>query len=124
MRSIWRTASIWGVVGVGVAVLFMVGASLLGLLHPSPALDGLRQEIELFVWPTSFWLIATEGAGRATTIRILVMAVLANLVVYFVVGLVVTAAWRVVKRLAAKHSPKNRGKTERSPGSGRILGGH
>jgi putative effector of murein hydrolase LrgA (UPF0299 family) len=107
MRSIWKTASIWGLVGVGVAVLFMLGASLLGLLHPSPALDGLRQDIELFVWPTSFWLMATEGAGRTTTVEIVVTAVLANFVVYFVVGLVLTAAWRALKRLTAKPSPAN-----------------
>ena len=100
MPSIWKTASIWGAVGVGGAVLFMGGASLLGLLHPSPALDGLRQEIELFVWPTSFWLMATEGAGRATTIEIVVMAVLANFIPYFVVGLVLTAVSRISKRLA------------------------
>ncbi len=111
MRSIWKTASIWGVVGVGVAVLFMVGASLLRLLHPSPALDGLRQEIELFVWPTSFWLMATEGAGRAATIEIVVMAVLANFIVYFVVGMVLTAAWKLLKRIMAKSSPVDRSKS-------------
>ena len=105
MRSISKTASIWGVVGVGAAVLFMLGSSLLGLLHPSPALDGLRQDIELFIWPTSFWLMATEGAGRTTTIEIVVMSVLANFVVYFVVGLVLTAAWRILKRVTAKSSP-------------------
>lgn len=102
MRSIWRTASIWGVAGVGVAVLFMLGSSILSLLHPSPALDGWRQNIELFVWPTSFWLTATEGAGHATTIEIVAMAVLANFIVYFVVGLVLAAAWRVLKHLKGK----------------------
>jgi hypothetical protein len=102
MRSIWKTASVWGVVGMGAAVLFMLGSSLLGLLHPSPVLDGLRQDLELFVWPTSFWLMATEGAGRATSIEIVVMAVLANFVLYFVVGLVLTAAWRALKRLTTK----------------------
>jgi hypothetical protein len=108
MRSIWKTALIWGVVGVGAAVIFMLGSSLLGLLHPSPVLDGLRQEIELFVWPTSFWLMATEGAGRATTIEIVAMAVLANFVPYFVVGMVLTVAWRVLKRFTAKSSPADR----------------
>jgi putative effector of murein hydrolase LrgA (UPF0299 family) len=108
MRSIWKTASIWGLVGVGVAVLFMLGSSLLGLFHPSPALDGLRQNIELFVWPTSFWLMATEEAGRMTTIEIVVVAVLANFIVYFIVGMVLTAAWRVLRRFTRKSPPADR----------------
>ncbi len=108
MRSIWKTALIWGLVGLGVAVLFILGSSLLGLLHPSPALDGLRQDIELFVWPTSFWLMATEGAGRTTTIEIIIMAVLANSVIYFLFGLLLTAAWRALRMGAnAKDRPSH-----------------
>jgi putative effector of murein hydrolase LrgA (UPF0299 family) len=100
MRSIWKTASVWGLVGVGIPLLFMLGSSLLGRLLPSPlltTLDGLRQDIELFVWPSSFWLMATEGAGRASTIEIVVMAILANFVIYFLVGLLLTAAWRALR---------------------------
>jgi putative effector of murein hydrolase LrgA (UPF0299 family) len=97
-----KRALIWGVIGVGVAVLFTLLSSLLELLHPSPALDVLRQDIELFVWPTSFWLMATEGAGRATAIEIVVMAVLGNFLVYFLVGLLLTSLWRVGRRLVAR----------------------
>jgi putative effector of murein hydrolase LrgA (UPF0299 family) len=107
MRSIWKTASVWGLVGVGIAVLFFVFFTLADRLSPSPFSAGLRgfgQDIVLFVWPTSFWLMATEGAGRASTIEIVVMAVLANFVIYFLVGLVLTAAWRAWVRVSAKPS--------------------
>jgi putative effector of murein hydrolase LrgA (UPF0299 family) len=105
MRSVWKTALIWGVVGVGIPLLFTLGSGLLALLHPFPlfsALDGLREDVELFVWPTSFWLMATEGAGPATTVEIVLAAVLANCVVYLIVGLVLTAVWRRLKRVTAR----------------------
>jgi len=38
--------------------------------------------------------MATEGAGRVSTIEIVAMAVLANFVLYFLLGLILTAAWR------------------------------
>jgi hypothetical protein len=97
MRSIWKTASVWGLVGVGVAVLFFLFFMLVNRPSPSPFLAGLRgfgQDIVLFVWPASFWLMATEGAGRVSTIEIVAMAVLANFVLYFLLGLILTAAWR------------------------------
>ena len=103
MRSIWKTALIWGIVGVGLAVIIMLGSSLLGLLHPSAALDGLRQDIELFVWPTSFWLMATEGASSLTTVEIVLVAVLGNFVPYFLVGLLLTSVWKVGRKLTAHH---------------------
>jgi|SRR5579863_3523063 len=108
MRSIWKTASFWGLVGVGVAVLFFVFFTLADRLSFLAGLRGFGQDIVLFFWPTSFWLMATEGAGRASTIEIAVMAILANFVVYFVVGLVLTAAWRVLKRFTGKSSPADR----------------
>ena len=105
MRSIWKTASVWGLVGAGIPLLFMLVSCLIGFLRPSSplltALDGLRQDIELCVWPTSFWLMATEGAGRAATIEVVVMADLANFVIYFFVGLLLTAAWRALVRVGA-----------------------
>ena len=108
MRSIWKTASVWGLVGIGIAVLFFGFFTLADRLSFLAGLSGFGQDIVLFFWPTSFWLMATEGAGRATTIEIVGMAVLANLIVYFVVGLVLTAAWRLLKRFTAKSSPADR----------------
>jgi putative effector of murein hydrolase LrgA (UPF0299 family) len=108
MRSIWKTASVWGLAGVGIAVLFFVFFTLADRLSFLAGLRGFGQDIVLFFWPTSFWLMATEGAGRATTIEVVTMAVLGNFVIYFLVGLLLTAAWRVLKRFTAKSSPASR----------------
>lgn len=97
MRSIWKAASLWGLLGVGVAVLFFVFFTLADRLSFLAGLRGFGQDIVLYVWPTSFLLMATEGAGRASTIEIVVTSVLANFVIYFLVGLLLTAAWRALR---------------------------
>ena len=97
MRPIWKTASVWGLAGVGVAVLVFVFFTLADRLSFQAGLRGFGQDIVLFFWPTSFWLMATEGAGRVTTIEIVILAVLANFVIYFLVGLLLTAAWRALR---------------------------
>ena len=104
MRSIWKIASVWGLVGVGIAVLFFLFFILVNRLSPGPflaSLHGFGQDIVLFVWPASFWLMATEGAGRLSTIAVVSVAVLANFVLYFLVGLTLTAAWRAGMRVVA-----------------------
>jgi hypothetical protein len=108
-RSIWKSASAWGLVGVGIAVFFFLFFIVVNRFTPSPfwsVLDDLGQDIVFFVWPASFWLMATEGAGRLSAIEVVVMAVLANFVLYFLLGLMLTAAWRVWMRVGAKS--KNR----------------
>ena len=100
MRSILKTASAWGFVGIGIAVLFFSLLTLADHFTFFVSLRGFAQDIVLLLWPSSFWLMATEGAGRVTAFGILAMALLANFVTYFVAGTLLTAAWRWLKRFA------------------------
>lgn len=99
MRSSLKAALTWGFVGVGIAMLFFLFFMLVNRLAPSPFLNELRgfgQDVVLFVWPASFWLMATEGAGLLATIEVVAIAVGANFVVYFLVGLVLTTLWKSI----------------------------
>lgn len=52
------------------------------------------------VWPSSLWLLATDGIGGTPRAYLFVgMAVLANMILYAVLG---GAAWRVWRSLGAR----------------------
>jgi hypothetical protein len=97
MRSVLKAATIWGAVGFAVAVFFLL------VSHFTDALAS----VELVLWPSSFAFMALDNttATRLDWIRGTALLVFANIVLYFVVGLTLTAAWRVFKRLTAKSSP-------------------
>ena len=104
MRSIWKTASVWGLSGVGIAVFFFLFFIVANTFPSSPfwrSLGNLGQDVVPFLWPASFWLMATEGAGRVGTIEVVAMAFLANFTIYFLLGLILTAAWRALVRVGA-----------------------
>ena len=86
VRSICKSAFLCGLAGIGIAVLVLV--------------TRLSNEVVLVLWPTSFWLMATEGAGRSTTIEVVSVSILANFGLYFVLGLIFTAAYRKYKQVA------------------------
>lgn len=86
MRSIFRTAFIWGCVGVAVAVFF------LGLSQFTHALA----YVELVFWPGSFAFMALDNT---TTTRVgwaegTAFLVATNFLLYFLVGLILTSIRR------------------------------
>lgn len=100
MRTIWKIATLWGLGGFGIALLFFILFASADRYSQSQFLDSisrLGQDIVLFVWPTSFWLMATEGAGRVATAGVVSIAVISNFLVYFLVGLGMTSAWRALR---------------------------
>lgn len=94
MRSALKAATIWGAVGFAVAVFFML------ISHFTDALSSL----ELVLWPSSLGFMALDNptATRLNWIGGTAFLVVTNIVLYFVMGLMLTAAWRVYKRFAAK----------------------
>jgi len=99
MRSVLKAATIWGAVGFAVAVFFLL------VSHFTDALAS----VELVLWPGSFAFMALDSptATRLSWIEGTAFLVFTNIVLYFVVGLVLTAAWRVLRRVTAKSSPAN-----------------
>jgi hypothetical protein len=116
-RSIWKVASVWGLVGFGIAVFFSLFFLLVNQFtgdvrvygtSPMPfwnALDELGQSVVLFVWPTSFWLMVIDDVRGRGAIVIWTMAVLGNFVLYFLVGLMLTAVWRGLVRIDELRNP-------------------
>ena|SRR5208337_17194 len=100
MHSVFKAALIWGVVGFAVSVLFLV----LSLFT-----DALAY-VELIFWPSSFAFMALDNstATRLDRVEGTAFLIFTNFVLYFVVGLVLTAAWRLLKRFMAKSSPADR----------------
>lgn len=99
MRSVLKAATIWGAVGFAVAVFFVL------VSHFTDALAAA----ELVLWPSSFAFMALDNptATRLDWIAGTALLIFTNIVLYFVVGLALTTAWRGFKRLTAKSSPAN-----------------
>jgi steroid 5-alpha reductase family enzyme len=101
----------------------MLALTLLVLLQYSAAHWALSTHFRLLsiadlVWPSSFWLLATDGVERALQSRAIVaMSILANGVLYGTVGLVAS-----LLRAGARKAPSARDRTaadaERSARSG------
>ena len=94
MRFVLRTATIWGTVGFVVAVFFLL------VSHFTNALASA----ELLFWPSSLAFMALDNP---TTTRVgwlegTAFLVFTNIVLYFVVGLVLTGGWRLLKRATTK----------------------
>jgi hypothetical protein len=100
MRSALKAATIWGAAGFVVAILFLLVSHFTDVLA----------SVELILWPGSFAFMALDNptATRLGWTEGAAFLVFTNIVLYFVVGLVLTAAWRVLKRVMAKSSPANR----------------
>ncbi len=86
-----KKALIWGIVGLGVAVILLI----ISLFTQALAY------VELVLWPASLAFMALDNA---TTTRLdwvggTAFLILTNFVLYFVVGLLVTVAWKGLTRL-------------------------
>lgn len=94
-----KKALIWGVVGVGIALIVL----LVSLFTHADALA----DIALVLWPGSFGLMALDNA---TTTRLdwvggTAFLILTNFVLYFVVGFLLTLAWKGLMRLKGHGTP-------------------
>jgi hypothetical protein len=60
--------------------------------------------IEIVVWPSSVWLMATEGIERtAMGYAILAMSIAANILLYAIVG---AMAWLLIGRRRQRRAPR------------------
>ena len=83
--------------------------ALLALLQVGSARWGLRShvlvvETAIVLWPSSFWLMATEGVeGSLLGWIIVAMSIAANMVLYAIIGTVLSAFRRTPPTLNASH---------------------
>ena len=94
----FKRALIWGAVGFGIAVVLL----LVSLFTHANALA----YVALVLWPGSLGLMALDNptTTRLGWVEGTAFLILTNFVLYFVVGFVVTLAWRGLLRLRA-HRP-------------------
>ncbi len=52
-----------------------------------------------YLWPSSFMMLATQNAPAPNTIVILVISILANVLLYSIIGVMVGGAWKVLGKL-------------------------
>lgn len=99
MRFVLKAATIWGTVGFVVAVFFVL------VSHFTDALSS----IELVFWPSSFAFMALDNptATRVGWVEGTAFLVFTNIVLYFVVGMVLTGGWRLLKRATTKPPSSN-----------------
>lgn len=96
IRSALKMALLWGTVGIGLAVLFFL---------VSLRTDALA-DLELVFWPSSFAFMALDNARstRLDWIEGTALLMFTNFVLYFIVGFLVTLAWKGLTRLKG-HGP-------------------
>ncbi len=93
-RSVLRKAVIWGLVGLGVAIFFLLASTFTHALS----------SLQLIFWPTSLAFMALDNATTTRTEWVEGAAFLAftNFALYFLVGLILTCLWRAGSRLASR----------------------
>ena len=88
----------WFVIGLNVsAALLAVYWIILRPLHISGVVKNGFETIELILWPSSFWLMATRGTDLASLL-ILAESILANGILYALISLPVYALKHFVFR--------------------------
>jgi hypothetical protein len=100
MRFVLKAATIWGTIGFVVAVFFLL------VSHFTDALAS----IALVFWPSSFAFMSLDNptATRVGWVEGTAFLVFTNIVLYFIVGMILTGGWRLlIKRPTAKSSPAN-----------------
>ena len=101
MRSLLKTALMWGVIGIAVglfldAINFVIDTprfftDRFGSYANHPMVD---------FWPASIMLMGLEYAHSTTTvIEVFAAALVLNFLLYFLIGLLLTLIWRSVKKL-------------------------
>jgi hypothetical protein len=87
----------------------LVALALLALLQVGSARWGLRShviviEVATVLWPSSFWLMATEGAeGSLFGWTIVAMSIVANMLLYAVFGAIISTFRPSPPTLNASH---------------------
>src|SRR5690348_5076195 len=93
-HSFWRWARLSAVSGLSVAAVFFAALKLLGTAYPYPAF-----RLMLFLWPSSVFLMATDGSENTLgSYFIVLVAILANGLTYFIVSSVLWAGSHVSRR--------------------------
>lgn len=97
MRSILKRSLLWGVIGSGFAILYF----------PIVTIDWRWGHVAVFVLcPTSIAFMAVDKAVFTAVdwMREITFLVLTNFALYFMVGLVLTSAWKGLRAFTARRS--------------------
>ena len=95
MRSILKRSLLWGAIGSGFAILYF----------PMAAIDWRWGHVAVFLLcPTSFAFMAVDKPVLTALdwLRAITFLVLTNFALYFLVGLVLTSAWKGLRALTAR----------------------
>jgi hypothetical protein len=109
VRSALKAALIWGAIGFAVAVFFFV----LSLFT-----DALAY-VELVFWPSSLAFMALDNstAPRLDRVEGTAFLILTNIVLYFIVGFVLTLGWKAVRTIAVRHQAPSQAESPSKPGN-------
>jgi hypothetical protein len=98
-ESLLRFLGIYALVGFFVPVILLVFQLLLRASEaPSQDRFEFLSRIYIFLWPSSFWLMATDGFRDLGSILIFVMSIVANVLLYIIVGLAIWAIMSLFKK--------------------------
>lgn len=84
----WRFVGLFSLAGVGTPIFFLGfwwGLNKIGV-EPHFFLTFKLETIQTLIWPSSFFLMATEGQTLQATIQVILLSVAVNVLLYTLIG--------------------------------------